>query len=1361
MCRLSAFFGAPICAADLVTRPSRSIITQSYDARERISGDSEAPAWLNADGFGLGWYSCDPEDTIPCVYRAARPAWNDGNLGHLAEKIVAPVLFAHVRAASPGMDVSEASCHPYVYGCYMYMHNGGVSDFNALRRVLLPTLKHKIFDWAVNNGSSDSALCFAVFLNLLPDPAEKSTPDTMRMYLDLAITIIRDAILSTGAPGVSLLNFVVTDGNTLAASRYVVHPTEPNAEAASLYYTSGNNYVADPDSPADYHMVHVDRRDTIAIISSEPLTECRSDWVQVPRNSIVVVTADVHILLCEVGLSEDQSSGISRALGNLISNRAVPNDRPGLQQVQNQHHHGQYCNRHLHQQLSEARSSLPSQQQHLCIASPTREMIHSQSREPQLAPQLASPVTCGLTRNSSSQLGLGIHIPRARSPSPVVQRAISSQVAASSSGWYPSTAPQISALSLQSADAATLTSAVSASPTVRYTVRVGKMGDEMILSMATLGDFLCAGTQDGSIRVWDIPTRTEAVVLRGHSRAVLALTADEKTSTLVSASSDSQICVWALASPSASSSSSSGRAQFSCLCVVSCVGNGDVHSVSIVNRFIYAGFSDTRVRRSTKNIDILSSFECDVHVPSSFMSCALTSAETSPSYSRHHYGYVYALAAVADGNGSVFVTGCGDGLIRVWDAKSAALLRTLEGHHGAVLCLAITQIDGCHLLFSGSRDGTIKIWDADSGYLCKRTLRKHDGEVITCVSSADLVVTGSTDGQVYVWCARTLHCVASYGSESVQAAAVSLSHGLLFVAVDGCKIQARDLPAQTSGVKDYRSVYESSALSEAIAHSENEGGYKKTISNWDPLLVPGVPDDILLAPPLSLGPNGDCSTTSSGCLTISPNALTCSATENNCMSVEIHERNSRNIGSNLAKSRMRMEERLMQDVLARFVLFPTVSGSEAHREDCWQGAKYLLSFLEGLGANAKLANMEHGHNPIVLARFASTLENKPTLAFYGHYDVVPADSAEWKSDPWTLTAVDEHYYGRGTTDNKGPIIAVILAIKTLLEDSKDGLGVNIVLVLEGEGEQSNAGFRETVNAHKHWFTDTSLILTSNSYWLGEKRPCITYGMRGVVDITVTVSGGLKDLHSGVDGGAIFEPVCDLMGICSTLVDSYGQVMVPKFYNDVRPLSDDDRARLDEIKFETSEYVSRSGVSRFTSSSATELLEMRWRRPSVSITSLDTSNKALVHSVMPNMAAAKLSVRFVPDQDPDTVFGHVREHLLLEFSKRRSENKLIVNCVGKGDWWLGDPSGPEFQLAKRAVRSVWGMEPMFVCEGGTMPIFSFLSKTLDAPVVQVPLGQASDGAHLPNERIRAVNLHKGTQVLQYIIQELSEQHKCAS
>jgi acetylornithine deacetylase/succinyl-diaminopimelate desuccinylase-like protein/predicted glutamine amidotransferase len=1377
-----------------VTRPSRSIIQQSFDARERLSGDASTPGYLNGDGFGLGWYSADPLDPLPCVYRQARPAWNDGNLAMIAEKIYSPVLFAHVRAASPGMDVSETTCHPFRFGRYLWMHNGGLGGFHAMRRILLPMLNEEAFDFAVTNGSSDSALCFAVFLNMVPDKMIESSPDEMRERLDTTIVILRNALRDANIQEMSLLNFVVSDGDSLLASRVVIDPKNPDAPAASLYHASGNRYVADSGSPKDYHMVHVDRRATLAIVSSEPLTECRDDWVAVPKDHILVITSSLHILQCEVSR---HNASISRVLANLRDDDIARyrNQNAALEaltplgvlaaplplspsSVTGEHH----ANGHVR---SPIRSISPRLPQHVGLGMPTSPM------------QLPLPSETMAQHES------------------VLQRAISSQTIMASNGLH-------GGASLPEPPPAAILTPGPASSTIRYKIQTK---DHRILSMAVCGPYLCSGTQDGSIRVWNIEERSEAIVLRRHNGAVLGLAIDESGAVLVSAASDSQIGVWKMTSPDL----------FQCLRIVQCSGSGDVFSVAVIHGFIYAGFADSIMRRLDDDIDkIIASTGASSSDGSECILAPMTlspvlgsktlgrsdSTSGSPAgagtaegagqgdgiQELNHYGYVFSLASCMDGR--LLCTGCGDGLVRVWDVATGMCRRVLEGHAGAVLALAVTEIDGGTLLFSGSRDGTVKVWDAESGFLCKRTIRRHSDDVVSCVSSTDVVLSGSADGQVYIWCARTLLCLAQYRNSSLQAASISLPQELIFLASED-SIDVRDLvqfdvsgnrasagacgllnpkPVATNGAIrgcDFGLRRQPSGLTRSVLNVITEPGLQagsehstdKASREGDEetfkTLVPGLPNEVVLASArssfidrvgdLTRDANGHWGPLESGNgIRENCGRLTVANATDECNEAGID-------GSHDPVRIRRVEERLMQDVLARFVSFATVSGTDDHREDCWQGAKYLTTLLEDMGASVKMITPEavpqtnsvenvgaRGQNPIVLARFKSTVDDAQTLAFYGHYDTMPAgELKDWNSDPWTLTAVDGHYYGRGTTDNKGPILAMVFAIKSLLDSSKDGLAVNVVLVLEGEGEQSNIGFRDAVAANKHWFGDTTMILTSNSYWLGEERPCITYGMRGVVDMTVSVTGGSRNLHSGVDGGAIFEPVSDLLGILSTLVDSHGMALVPGFYDDVRPLTDEDHARLTEVQFELSEYRARTGVEKFTSSSPAELLESRWRRPSVSVASLDTSNKDRVHSVMPREASAKLSIRFVPDQDPDLLVKAIRSHFEIEFRKRRSRNKLAVACVGKGDWWLGDPKCEEFQLAERAIKRVWGVDPLYVCEGGTMPIFSFLSNTLQAPVVQVPLGQASDGAHLPNERIRAVNLHRGKDVLRCIVGELSD------
>lgn len=1289
MCRLSAFFGLPICAADLVTRPSRSIITQSFDARERLTADPLHPGYLNGDGFGLGWYSSNPNDVIPCVYRQARPAWNDPNLSSIAEKVYTPVLFAHVRAASQGLGVSEATCHPFRYGRFLWMHNGNLGNFGKVRRKLLGGLSEKAFDFAVEHGGSDSAFCFAVFLSLVDDPRSRASPDKLRFWMMETLRILEGALRDVEADQTSLLNFVVSDGDSMAASRYVISLKNPNADAASLYYSSGNSYESDGDAPGNYAMMHTDRRPSMIIVSSEPLTERRADWVEVPRNSCVVVTKSMHILVSS--LEKKCDSLVSRVLKNLDG------------------------------QTLERRTAIK--------------------------------------RSPSGKDG-------------------------------------------------TLDGNVVGS-TVRSTIR---LPDRICLCSIVMGPFLISGTEDGSIHVWNIENDVLSEVLRAGHRPVLAMLADEESDILICATSASIVIVFKM----------DENKKFKVLYVMCCDGTGDILSLTRIGNKVYAGFSDTRVRCIIDDVYATNMYSRHEKTSSAASFSEQASfgemSMVHPEYEfpktttfATHYGHVFALVTCL--NGRLLCTGSGDGLLRIWDMEKEQCVQKRDDHTGAILVLAAYEIEQGTMLLSGSRDRSVKVWvwDGDNGFICKRTLRKHKDEVIFLAVLDDKIVSGSADGAVCVWCATTLALICQYRDNGLKAGSVSTKHKLLFTASSDGRIRVRDFLSKRRDLdhkkvpiemrsyqaaksfrpdmKNLEGKHPTKQLDGGLASAKNcceigvddpwhrsknamkskfvgPDGYEDFIvtevqEDLDEAetLVPGVTNELILAPPMSPLVAANRNQLISSLLDEKkPGAFA----ENG---FQLEDRDKGVSGDVRGTSEMHtkdstseaLERRLMQDVLAKFVSFPTVSSREEHREDCWQGARYISNFLEAFGATVKFVVAQeencdtYGGNPIVLARFASVNPNANTLTFYGHYDVMPVDTAEWNSDPWTLTSVDGYFYGRGSTDNKGPIVAMIFAIKRLLDCNPDGLSSNFVFVLQGEGETSNAGFKECITSNLHWFENTSTIITSNSYWLGEKKPCLTYGFRGVIELRVSVSGGIKNLHTGVDGGALFEPMNDLITILSTLVDASGVVCIPGFYDDVRPLDDAEKELLNGVDFDVDEYRTATGVDCFTAERTAEVLEARWRKPSVSIASIETSNVSGFSSILPNRVSAKISIRFVPDQDPSKIQKAITDHLGFEIRKRRSPNKLTVECLNRGDWWLGDLGCPQIQIAAEAIREVWGVDPEYVCEGGSMPLFSYLAKTLEAPLVQVPMGQSSDGAHLPNERIRGLNLFRGKEVLQRIVQ----------
>ena len=283
MCRFIAYSGLPLLLADLLYKPSDSLILQSYDARERREP-------LNGDGFGLGWYVPEIDDT-PCVIRSITPAWSNSNLRHLSFKTQASRLFAHVRAASPGTGVSESNTHPFNYGRFMWMHNGAVSDFTRIKRRLRQGLKDEFYNMIA--GTTDSEHAFALFLNELPDLNAVSAQE-MRKTLVWTIGRLNEVSREAGITTPSFYNFAVTNGEATVVSRYC---SDQNTEGASLHYARGHFLESLPDGKCDIHSVSPTEKASAVIVASEKLTDERSNWCDVPDNHTVTVFPDLTVKL--------------------------------------------------------------------------------------------------------------------------------------------------------------------------------------------------------------------------------------------------------------------------------------------------------------------------------------------------------------------------------------------------------------------------------------------------------------------------------------------------------------------------------------------------------------------------------------------------------------------------------------------------------------------------------------------------------------------------------------------------------------------------------------------------------------------------------------------------------------------------------------------------------------------------------------------------------------------------------------------------------------------------------------------------------------------------------------------------------
>jgi len=284
MCRFLVYKGREMFMSDLLIRAEQSLIQQSFKSRER-----EEP--LNGDGFGVGWYARDIDPT-PCVFTSIQPAWSNRNLHRLADKMKSDLFFAHVRAASPGMSVSELNCHPFQYDRYLWMHNGAIAEFPRLKRRLRDSLGDAAYDTI--QGNTDSEHAFSIFLDQLAPAAEASSTetlgDTVRRTIGRLNGLARDAQIGTP----SHFNFAVTDGMSLVATRYV---SSDAAAPHTLYYALGDRFEV---VSGNYRMRPSAGRPEAIIIASEPISEQRADWTAVPPNHMISVTPDLDVRLTAI-----------------------------------------------------------------------------------------------------------------------------------------------------------------------------------------------------------------------------------------------------------------------------------------------------------------------------------------------------------------------------------------------------------------------------------------------------------------------------------------------------------------------------------------------------------------------------------------------------------------------------------------------------------------------------------------------------------------------------------------------------------------------------------------------------------------------------------------------------------------------------------------------------------------------------------------------------------------------------------------------------------------------------------------------------------------------------------------------------
>ncbi len=437
--------------------------------------------------------------------------------------------------------------------------------------------------------------------------------------------------------------------------------------------------------------------------------------------------------------------------------------------------------------------------------------------------------------------------------------------------------------------------------------------------------------------------------------------------------------------------------------------------------------------------------------------------------------------------------------------------------------------------------------------------------------------------------------------------------------------------------------------------------------------------------------------------------------------------------------------------LTDFLRIPSISSQSEHNADTRRAAEWVAENLRQAGMPKVELHETAGH-PVVYAEDLRAGADARTVLVYGHYDVQPVDPLElWASPPFEPVVNNGKVYARGSSDDKGQVFAHIKAVESILKTSGK-LPVNIKFMIEGEEECGSNHLDEFIGKNIEMLKcDT--VMVSDTEWFAEGLPSICYSLRGLSYIEITVTGPKRDLHSGTYGGAVDNPINVLCDMISQLKDKYGRITVPGFYDDVKPLTKEERDGFAKLPFNYEEYTEELGVADGYGEFGYTTLERTWARPTLDLNGIYggyTGEGA--KTVLPSKATAKISMRLVPYQKHADITAKIVGYLKaiapptvkVDITKLHGANPVMVELDGEG-----------LNAAKRAMVKAFGKEPIMMREGGSIPIVETFGAVLKAPTILMGLGLPGDNIHSPNESFSIDNFYGGIKASALFLEEYSK------
>ncbi len=443
-----------------------------------------------------------------------------------------------------------------------------------------------------------------------------------------------------------------------------------------------------------------------------------------------------------------------------------------------------------------------------------------------------------------------------------------------------------------------------------------------------------------------------------------------------------------------------------------------------------------------------------------------------------------------------------------------------------------------------------------------------------------------------------------------------------------------------------------------------------------------------------------------------------------------------------------MRDSYLEDFYS-FLRFPSVSTDDAYAEKVRACADWLVKKLKAIGLETQLVPTA-GH-PVVWAKNKHQAGRK-TVLIYGHYDVQPPDPLElWESPPFEPVLKNGYVFARGATDNKGQILSHILGVQEMLEQNRE-LPVNVHFVVEGEEEVGSQNLPKFLEQNRDALR-SDVAVVSDTGMVAPGVPTLSYGLRGVTALELKVTGPKMDLHSGVFGGAVQNPITALARLLATLHDGNGHVAIEGFYDKVKPLEDWEREAWRKLPVDIEkEVLHETGVPKVFGETGYSTTERIWGRPTAEINGIGGGYQGKgTKTVIAREAMAKLTFRLVPDQQGEAILKLVRAHLQKNCP---TGVELEITDGHSGPWYLTNPRSPIGEAAQRALRKAFNKDVAVIREGGSIPIVSQFRSILNVETLLIGLALPDCRAHSPNENFPLENLEGGMRMNKAVLQELA-------